>query len=271
MKHLIWGVLGATLLAGCEEKAIVIPDLQVGERKVLVEELTGIRCQNCPDGAADLLDLSQTLGENLIVVSLHSAAGYDQPFSDSKYDFRSEDCRAVTDYIYVNGDPGAPAAAVDRQLLDGQTDIFINRPWKGSINARAAVSPELGLFMSKTYNTSTRELGITVNVSPDKVLSGEIRLSVFITEDSIVDVQQKGTQKITNYVHRHVFRDAVSAPTGDNISADISNGSPFSKNYTVTLPEAWDANHCAIVAFVHKHGTPENKQILQAEEIHVKD
>ena len=272
-KKLFLGIAAtaAALWSGCEEKTIVIPDLQVGDRKVLVEELTGVRCQNCPDGAADLQDLSQTLGDNLIVVALHAAAGYDQPFSDSKYDFRTEDGRAITDYIYVNGDPGAPAAAIDRQLLDGQTDIFINRPWKGAINARAAVQPELGLFLTKNYNAATRALDITANIAPDAPLTGDLRLTVVITEDSIIDVQQKGTQKIINYMHRHVFRDAVTAPTGDNISAALAIGSPFSKSYSVTLPENWVAEHCAVVAYVHRHGTPDSKAVLQAEEIHIKD
>ena len=257
------------LLNACEEKPIVIPQLEVGERKILVEELTGVRCQNCPQGAAELQELSGTLGENLIVVSLHSAAGYDEPFGNSKYDFRSASCRAVTDYIYVNGDPGAPAASIDRQLLQDQTEIFINRPWKGSVNARAAVAPDLGLFINNSYDQATRELDLQINISPDELLQGEIRLSVYITEDSIVDVQQKGTERILDYVHRHVFRTAVSAPTGDNISGSILTGQPFSKSYTVTLPAEWKAEHCAIVAFIHRHGDVNNRQVLQADEKHI--
>jgi hypothetical protein len=275
------GFVAAAFLAGCTEKPIVIPALQVGERKILVEELTGVQCQNCPDGAEDLRVLGQTLGEKLIVVGLHAAAGYDTPFGNSKYDFRSADCRAVADYLYVNGDPGAPAASIDRKSVTediggGQTftSIFINRPWIGTINARAAVDPELGLFLSKKYTENERKLEITVNVSPDIPQTGEVRLSVFITEDSIVDVQKKGTQTILEYVHRHVFRDAVSAPAGDDITSTLSLGLPFTRTYTVTLPvspDKWEAKHCNIVAFVHKHGTPEKKEILQADEIHVID
>lgn len=279
--HFFIGFVAAAFVAGCTEKPIVIPALEVGERKILVEELTGVQCQNCPDGAEDLRVLGQTLGEKLIVVSLHAAAGYDTPFGNSKHEFRSADCRAVADYLYVNGDPGAPAASIDRKSVTedvggGQTftSIFINRPWIGTINARAAIDPELGLFLSKKYTENERKLEITVNVSPDVPQTGEVRLSVFITEDSIVDVQKKGTQTILEYVHRHVFRDAVSAPAGDDITSALSLGLPFIRTYTVNLPvlpENWEAKHCQIVAFVHRHGAPENKEILQADEIHVID
>jgi hypothetical protein len=270
MKYLFLLALGLFFLANCKEKTIITPPLEVGERKILVEELTGVSCQNCPNGTAQLEELAQTLGDKLIVVGLHAAASFDQPYSDSKYDFRTPDGRAIADYIFVTGDPGAPAASIDREMLANQTDIFINLPWKGAINARAAVSPSLGLFLDKTYNSSTRALDVKVNVSPDEILKGEIRLSVYITEDSIVDLQKNGLLLEYNYIHRHVFRDALSAPTGDNITAEIGTREAFSKTYTVTLPAEWNADHCSVVTFVHRHGDFSNRQVLQAEEVHLK-
>lgn len=270
LRH-FWLLLAAApfCFSSCEEKTIVIPDLQVGDRKVLVEELTGVRCTNCPKGAADLEALRQTLGDKLIVVGLHAAAGYDEPYSDSKYDFRNPDCRAVTDYLYVNGDPGAPAAAIDRVQQSGETEIFINRPWAGAVNASAATDPETGLFIVREYNALTRELDITINIAPEKDLSGDLRLSVYITEDSIQDIQLKDGVRILDYTHRHVFRDAVSAPTGDPITEPLRAGGTVSRQFTTTLPANWVAEHCAVVAFVHRHGTPANRQVLQADEKHV--
>jgi Outer membrane protein Omp28 len=276
MKRLGYAAL-LVLLLGCEEKPVVIPDLQIGDRRVLVEELTGVRCQNCPAGAADLEDLRTTLGDRLIVVALHAAASFDTPYSDSRYDFRTADGRAIADYIYVNGDPGAPAAAVDRRALSNQTEYFINRPWKGSINAQAAVAPETGIFVQPNFNVATRQLDMTVNIAPDQPFNGDLRLSVFITEDSIQDIQQKGAEKIYDYWHRFVFRDAVTAPTGDQIATEMSTGQPFSKNYSVTLPPDWVARHCHVVAFVSLNGSKtnssgelqENNYVLQATEVPV--
>ena len=264
------------LLTSCEEKTIPIPPLELGERKVLVEELTGVQCQNCPDGTAELVAAGQVLGDRLIVVTLHAAKSFDEPYPESMDDFRSEDCRAVADYLYYNGDPGAPTATVDRQFLDDFTGSFIYRPWTGTINARVAEKPEVGLFINNSYEELTRSLNIEVNVAPDEVIDGEIRLSVFITEDSIRDVQLKKispTQavKIPDYVHRHIFRDAVSVPTGDNITTQMKEGKAFTKNYSLVLPEKWVDKHCSVVAFIHKHGEHPVREILQAEEKHIID
>lgn len=268
----------AALWSGCKEKAPVIPELVVGDRKVLVEELTGVQCQNCPDGAEQLRVLGESLGDNLIVVSIHNALSWDAPFPDSKYDFRTSDGKAIAEYLYVNGDPGAPAASIDRQAVTEEIDqnnvitsIFVHRPWSGAVNSRASDDPDLGLFVSKTYDPVTRKLEITVNLSPDIPQSGETRLSVYITENHIVDLQKKGLETIYDYVHEHVFRDAVSAPTGDNISVALQEGLPFTRTYTTILKDSWVPQNCHIVAFVHKHGDTFNRQVLQADQINVID
>ena len=270
MKYPFLLALGLFFLASCKEKNITMHTAEVGARKILVEEITGVQCSNSPNGAAHLQALSETLGDTLIIVSFHTAVGFSDPFTNSQYDFRTPDGTTIVNDIFVSADPGLPSVSVDRKLLANQSEIFINLPWQKEINARATIPANLALFIDKTYNASTRELDIKVNVSPDEILEGEIRLSVYITEDSIVDVQQKGVVRVNDYVHRHVFRDALSAPTGDNITAEIVNGGAFSKTYTVTLPAEWNADHCSIVAFVHKHGDFSNRQVLQAEEVHLK-
>jgi Outer membrane protein Omp28 len=271
-KHFFCCLTAAGFLAGCMEKKIAVPELQVGDRKVLVEEFTGVQCQDIVHGVEELLKMKDTLGDRLIIVNLPGANGYNNPFSNSLYDFRSEDCQAITEYLYVDGDPGAPAASIDR-VIEGNLElfpqIFISRPWVRTIQSRADIAPDLGLFVSKNYNEASRELTTSLNISPYIPPSGEVRLSVYITEDSIVDLQKSSTQIITNYVHRYVFRDAVSAPTGDDISSLLGAGLPFTKTYAVTLPTTWVAKHCHIVAFVHQNGTPEHKQVLQADEIPV--
>lgn len=267
------------LTTACEEKPITIPALELGDRKVLVEELTGVQCQNCPDGTAELIAAQKNLGDRLIIVTLHAAKSFDEPYPENKQDFRSDDCRAIADYLYYNGDPGAPTAAVDRQFADDFTGAFIYRPWTGAINTRVGDKPDIGLFINQTYNEEARRLDVEINVSPDEALSGDIRLSVYITEDSIQDVQLKRisstqVQKVLDYTHRHIFRDALSVPTGDPISAELGEGKAFTKKYSVVLPTApnnWNPKQCSVVAFIHRHGEHQVREVLQAEEKHILD
>lgn len=268
---LICTFLSLVFLSGCEEKPIVIPDLQAGARKVLVEELTGVRCQNCPDGTRDLTALQQTYGaDNLIVVAIHAAIGFSAPYTSNPpnlYDFRIEGASELADYIGFA--EGYPTASVNRQLPPGNTSLFLPRSaWPGVIADEFSQDYGLDLFMNTDYNESTREFKLDLNIAPSISLPGEHRLNVMITQDSIVDVQLDGSTRNPNYIHRHVLRKIVSKPDGDVLTEALNAGALISRSYTIPIDPSWDAKHCSVVVFVSRGGNPD-KEVLQVAEQHV--
>lgn len=263
----------ATLVTGCKEIPIVIPNTSTSSRKVLVEEVTGVRCQNCPDGTRELVALQNNLGaDNLVVVSIHQAGGtYSLPFTmeppTNLYDFRFPDAKTLANFL---GAPdGYPAATINRHLTEGNTSLFSSRSaWSSLITDEFAKDYGLSMFLNNKYDPATRQLIISLNLAPEQTLAGENRLTILITQDSIVDVQQDGGSRNPNYIHRHVLRQVVSAPTGDVINEPLTGNALVKKTYTVTLPDNFKAGHCSVVAFVHHGGNPD-KEVLQVMEAHV--
>ena len=254
-------------LQACKEVPVSIPELSVGDRKVLAEELTGVRCPNCPDGTATLVSLSDQLGDNLVVVSIHAAPGYDTPFPESHYDFRTADGTTLANYIGTAS--FFPTASINRSLVPPETEPFLPRSiWSGIISEQLAQQPVVGLFMNTEFNADSRQLNVEVTIAPEATLSGEHRLTVLITQDSIVDYQKKGLEKLPDYYHRHVLREVLSQPTGDVLEEALSAASAVTKTYSFSLPADWEEKHCSVVAFVH-HGTSPDKEVLQVEEVHV--
>lgn len=252
----------------CEEKPIPIPRLSVGKRVVLVEEITGVKCQNCPDGAAILNNLSKQLGDNLVVVSVHAASNYSVPYTgESKEDFRTTKGTEMTNYV---GTPeGFPAASINRRLIPPETEVFLGpNYWNGVIADELKKDPSIGVFLETNFNPVTRQLDVSVNLAPETTLSGEHRLTVLLTQDSIQDVQLWGVTKIYDYMHRHVLRDILTQSTGDVINEPLNSTSVVKRTYSTTLPAKWDEKHCSVVAFVH-HGSNPDKEVLQATEAHV--
>lgn len=267
IKLLLLPLLAAALFHGCEEMPVQIPELSVGDRKVLVEELTGVRCPNCPDGTATLTALSAQLGDNLVVVSIHAAPGYDAPYPENKYDFRTPDGTAMANFI---GQASFfPTASIDRRIVPPETEPYLPRQmWPGVIAEELDKAPVVSIFMESEFDTSSRRLDITVKLALNETLSGEHRLTVLITQDSIQDVQKYGLQIVPDYYHRHVLRDVITQATGDVISEPLNASAVVEKKFSLTLPAEWDAKHCSVVAFVH-HGTDPDKEVLQVEEKHV--
>lgn len=265
-------MLAGILFWGCEEKEISIPKLSVGQHHVLVEELTGVRCPNCPDGSTRLADLQQTYGkENLIVVSIHQAPDFSVPYTGAnanKYDFRTAKGKELSDFIGVF--EGAPSAAIDRYLTPNGTSLFVvpDSEWPGIVATEFGKDYNLGLFLITNYDTASRKLDIQVNMAPEKTLDGELRLTVVLTQDSIQDVQNVHNVINPNYYHRHVLRDVITQPVGNILDEPFTAGAVITRKFSTTLNADWNAKHCAVVAYVHHGGDPD-KEVLQAEEKHI--
>jgi hypothetical protein len=269
------GFAALLLFSACKEKPIEIPVLSGGTRRVVAEEATGVRCPQCPDGTRTLTSLQQTFkaeGRELIVISIHAAQNFSVPWSSSQYDFRSPDAQALVGTIGPL--EGFPSSAIDRRLLANETSTFVNphTRWEGVIREDFAKDYGLEVAIDNNYNPATRQLGIylDLDVYGSKTLTGENYLTVLITQDSIVDVQDDKGVLNPNYVHRHILRDVVSNAGGDLILETLSPGVSVRKDFAVTLPVGWDEKHCSVVAFVHHGGNPD-KEILQAAEAHVID
>ncbi|MCC7465698.1 MAG: Omp28-related outer membrane protein [Saprospiraceae bacterium] len=265
-------VLG--LFAACKEEPITIPDpsLNISGRTVLVEEATGVRCQNCPVGTQTLVAMQQQYGKDrLIIVSLHAAAAnFTIPYASSQYDFRSPEVQELANY--VGPQEGLPTAAINRRLLSAEISPFItpHTRWGGEVAQDLLVDATMALSISNTFDHNSRSLNIKIDMLPDQDLNGQHRLTVLISQDSIRDPQLNGNTLVPDYVHRHVVRDVVSAPTGDVIVEPLEAGALITKTYTVTLPADFDEHHCSVVAYVHRGGNPD-KEVIQAAEKYVID
>lgn len=261
------------LLAACQEKEIDIPGLSGGIRRVVAEEVTGVRCPQCPDGTRTLSSLQQSFkaeGRELIVISIHAAGNFSVPFSNSNFDFRSPDAQALANTIGQL--EGFPSSAINRRLLQNETSTFVNphTRWEGVIREEFAKDFGLEVVIANEFDASSRQLDIDVDMSAfaESIVSAQKYLTVMITQDSIVDRQDDKGVINPNYIHRHILRDVVSSASGDLIAEPLTLGTVVRKSFSVSLPVGWDEHHCSVVAIVH-HGSSPNKEILQAAEKHV--
>lgn len=253
-------------MTACVEKRPVIGPLGGGSdsaRKVLIEEFTGVRCTNCPDGSAEILNLQALHGENLIAVSIH-AGPFSEPYPENQYDFRTATGDAL---LQLLGEPlGYPSAVIDRKIFPGESGRPIGKAqWPGYIQSELAEAPLVNVAIETTYKDADRSLHVRVTVVPLEDIAEPLKLSVLLTEDNIVDVQAFPSGLDPGYTHRHVLRDRLMAEvSGLAIGDHFVKGQSQSFDFDYTLPTNWKANDCHIVAFVHKAGP--DLDVLQVEE-----
>lgn len=265
----IWLLLGSCTEIGPEITPLTgtpAADTTTVQRKVLVEELTGVRCVNCPAGTAEILRLQEVYGDRLVAVALH-AGSFAIPYPDSRQDFRIPETNSLLNYL---GSPlGYPSAVVNRKLFDGERDLQLSRGlWPLYIEQEINTTPLIRIEMDRLYDENTREIRVDVEVEALETVEEEnIKLSLMLVEDLVADVQLTPEGKQADYIHHHNLRDMLTAFNGSSIMGPLPRGEVAIRNYFYTLSADWQIENCYLIALVHLDG--ERKDVLQVEQLKI--
>jgi len=254
---------------------IPIIDPPVTGKVMLVEELTGASCPNCPAGSARLESMLQTYEGNLVVVGIHGGFLAD-PLPSSKYDLRSDAGVFLDQFLkeYL-GKPSAYFNRIKYNDIEGIWGNPVPGQWEGYVLDELEKPQVLEMSISKSYNPETRVLEITVGaVALEDDLEGDFKLTIMLTESGIIDAQDDISQVINDYEHNHVLRDIVTNFAGDAFANRLENGVSKTKKYTYTVPtddtDLWNDEHMEIVAFI-ANTEGESEEVLQAAYAHLRD
>ena len=259
IKNLFLGVATAAMAmaaASCSnidegDRLIYVKPAEVG-RAILIEDFTGQRCINCSTGTEIINGIVETYGEdNVIAVGIHSG-----PLG---FAGNSKTPGLMTDTgneYYTHWDKenkmGQPWVIFNRKT---SPDSHYNN-WAAMVGTIISEKANLSVKIDNAYDAATRTL--TTTVGADGV-NGTVngKLQVWIVEDGVKALQMMPDGSANKeYIHNHVFRAAVNGTWGEDVT--VKEGETTTKQYSYVLPEAWDADKIAVVAFVYNDGGVEN-------------
>lgn len=259
IKNLFLGVATAAMAmaaASCSnidegDRLIYVKPAEVG-RAILIEDFTGQKCINCPTGTEIINSIVETYGEeNVIAVGIHSG-----PLG---FAGNSKTVGLMTDTgneYYTRWDKenkmGQPWVIFNRKT---SPDSHYNN-WAAMVGTIISEKANLSVKIANAYDAATRTL--TTTVGADGV-NGTVngKLQVWIVEDGVKALQMMPDGKPNKeYIHNHVFRAAVNGTWGEDVT--VKEGETTTKQYQYVLPEAWNADNIAVVAFVYNDGGVEN-------------
>lgn len=269
-------VLSITMMS-CDEVPVIVPMGQTGGggptpadstvRVVLMQELTGVKCPNCPTGAAEAKRLLSVYEEQLVVMAIHGDF-LTSPLPESLYDFRTDFSRTIE-----NNTPflGKPAAAINRRLFNGPPFLAYDvDDWETYIQLELEETAEIKIEI--VVREEGGVLTVDLDLTPIVDLAGGYNLAVAITQSEIVDVQEENGNIIEDYEHEHVLRHMFTAPLGDILGSELTAGDIINKTYTFDIPTSaspiYDLDHIEIVAYVTRDGASESP-VIQAAKAYV--
>lgn len=259
IKNLFLGVATAAMAmaaASCSnidegDRLIYVKPAEVG-RAILIEDFTGQRCINCPTGTEIINGIVDTYGEdNVIAVGIHSG-----PLG---FAGNSKTVGLMTDTgneYYTRWDKenkmGQPWVIFNRKT---SPDSHYNN-WAAMVGTIISEKANLSVKIANAYDAAKRTLTTTVGAfGTNGTVNG--KLQVWIVEDGVKALQMMPDGKSNKeYIHNHVFRAAVNGTWGEDVT--VKEGETTTKQYQYVLPEAWNADNIAVVAFVYNDGGVEN-------------
>ncbi len=276
MKKILILLLTVVFYFGCEEIGpnINLTDEVVGgggnptgeTKRVIIEEFTGVRCVQCPAGSAKITELLGIHGDNLIAVSYHTGF-FSNPYNESQYDFRTPEGTNIEGNI-LGPVSGYPAASVNRKLFPNELELPVGlNKWAGYISQELQLIPKLTLDITNNYDDANRNLEVTVDMNFLSTVTDQLKITVMLTEDGVLDTQLTPGGKQNDYEHKYIFRTTFTGSAGDNMSEATTAGANITKTYNYTIPAEWNADKCKVIAFVHPVGS--TLDVLQANQADV--
>ena len=243
MKNFIAGIglFCALTASGTAQERFV--DETPQNRKVVLEEFTGIRCGYCPMGHRKTNTLRAEHPGEVFVINIHQG-DLSSPQSGMD-DYRTNYGDALASQCGVES---WPTLSVNRHLFPNQTAIGLVNDngtiWSDRTEEVLAMEAYANIAARATVDWQTREMQITVQIYyTDSSSESSNYLNIALLQDYIYGYQSGASSNPDQvdgnyYVHMHALRDLITGQWGEEITT-TTQGSFVEKTYTYTSPWKW--------------------------------
>jgi hypothetical protein len=224
-------------------------------KKVILEEFTGVNCQFCPSGHAIANAIKNANPADVFLINIH-VGGFATPTAGQP-DFRTPFGTSIANQ---SGLTGYPAATVNRTAFtglsqNGATGTAMGRNnWTNASNQTRNQSSYVNVATTATIDVNTRLLTVFVEAyytGASPVASN--RLNVALLQNNTLGPQTSGGLG-DNYPHQHRLVHMLTGQWGDTYTTTTA-GTLVTRTYTYTIPAAYNTipaelGNFEIVAFV---------------------
>ncbi len=245
--------------------ATTVPVAQ--HKAVLIDDITGVRCNNCPDAAKKAMDIvAQKSHDSVVVIALYanipSLSNFTTPYSGEK-NLVYEGAGQIIESL---GKPsGLPSGYINRKIFPGKTERPIDKnEWINFVNEGLKGKTPVNIKLSKELKGRNLKVEINLAYNSAPTNANSHKYAIYLIEDGIVGRQLTKTVEEPNYVHNHVLRYAFGLAMGNPLQGPYVAGKTYVKQFEYEVPAEFDLTHCHLICAV-MDGTTE--EVLNIREI----
>jgi hypothetical protein len=223
-------------------------------KKVILEEFTGVNCVYCPQGHTIANNIKNANPNNVFLINIHqgsfSTPGAGQP------DFRTTFGNGIAGQT---GLTGYPAGTVNRSVFAGLgmatgATAMGRGNWTNASNQTLNQSSYVNVGVQGVIDAQSRQLTVTVEVyyTGNSPVSTN-KLNIALLQNNTLGPQTGGNMG-NNYNHMHRLVHMITGQWGTDITT-TTNGSFYTQTFNYTIPAAYnnipaEIGEMELVAFV---------------------
>ena len=241
MKSIKFIALALILTAGAAyaDETPTLVSTQAQNRKILIEEFTGIGCSNCPRAHKTSNKIVADNPGKAFVMNIHQG-----PYAtDKNPDLTTEWGNALYNMIEAGG--MYPNGTINRHVFDEETGklAIFDTKWATSAPKVLEMPSYVNVGAKATIDWAQRKILVEVEVyyteAPGTGITSNF-LNVALLQDHITGEQvgmNTNPAQVLNgkYDHLHALRDLLTGQWGEELT-DVAKGKLIKKTYAKTLP-----------------------------------
>lgn len=236
-------------------------------RNVLIMDITGVRCINCPTAAKIAKDIQNANPAGRVnIVALYPWYQLSNTAPWDGYDTLNSD---YSEYLASQfGQPvGMPSGHINQILYNNNRFVPYNQ-WAGVVATELAEPSEFNIQLKSSWDNSNNRARVEIkNIYTGNATSKNYLMYLAVLENEIVG-KQKGPDSIFYYYKfEHVLRKLITANTGDSLKKLDNQYKTFEKHYYIMPEKNWKADHLNALVWIVDADT---RNIIQSKEIKLK-
>lgn len=228
----------AILIVSIQGNAQTIVQTTPQNKKIILEEFTGIHCVYCPDGHTRANAIAAANPGNAFIINVH-VGGYATP-SAGEPDFRTSFGTAISGQTALTG---YPSGTVNRTVFSGLSmttggTAMGRGNWLNASNQIKAQSSYVNVAAEATIDVNTRLL--TVHVEGYYTAGSPVatnKLNVALLQNNTTGPQTGGGLG-SEYNHQHRLVHMLTGQWGADITTTTA-GTFVDRTYTYTIPASY--------------------------------
>ncbi len=234
--------------------AMLSLNVLTAQKNVLLEEITGTWCNNCPSGIYYIDSLHHTY-DNVIAIAVHT----DWP--------TQKDPMSYQEYAEKTKLTSAPSANIGRRYTAKNTS-----EWFQFVEEEMNQQPKANVSVATSFDEESRLLTAVITVTAIENLEGSYTVSGVVCEDAVTGTSAAYNQAnvyaqyayypmggfenmpdpipANRIAYDHVARQLLGTYEGEGGLTPLAKDQSFAQTFTYYIPEGYDHNYIRVVGML---------------------